>query len=284
MFASSALVALLLAAPARPAGGAEAQLLRAIATNPGDGAAWNALGLQRHARENWADAADAFRHAAKLLPADAHVHVNLGASLLAMGQSAEARAELERAASLDASYAKPHLLLGRLDVLDGRAADAERELRQAADLAKEDPVARYQLGLLLLQQRRLDEAIASLSGALKLDANMASAHLNLGLALQRSGKAAEAHEHLARFRALSEATAKTAQDQLRLTGALAAARKALDEGRPDAVLAPAQDAIALAPGSPAPHAMLAAALQALGRTDDAARERDLAAKLEHAPR
>ncbi len=258
---------------------ADRLLARAVASRPEDGPAWNALGLARHSLELWPSAATAFARAATLMPDDPRVRANLGAALLEAGDLARAREELLTATRLDAAYAKPHLLLGRVAAATGDAVAAEAAFREAVRLGPEEPAASYHLGLLLLQLRRHDEAIASLMACLRLSPDMPSAHLNLGLALRRSGREADAARHLDRFRDLSEAIARDAHEQARLSSALVEARLALENARPDAALRHAYEARSLAPHAPAPHALAAEALMRLGRPEEAAAERQRAQQL-----
>ena len=182
---------------------AEALLARVVAAQPGNGAAWNALGLAHHAQAEWLDAIPAFERAAAILTGDPRVHANLGAALLEVGRLDRARAELRTAAGADATYAKPRLLLGRIAVLQGDAAGAEAAFGESTRLAPDEPLGWYHLGQLLLQQRRATEAVAALERCLKLQPDLPSAHLNLGLALRRVGREREAKEHLLRFQELT---------------------------------------------------------------------------------
>ena len=114
--------------------GARAQFARAATL--GDADALSNLGFLDYEEKRYADAADAFRRAAALLPKDPGLQRNLGDALARLGRAAEARAAFAVAVKMQREHvrAKPNSAptVGRLAVYEAKAGDPESAGRHAA--------------------------------------------------------------------------------------------------------------------------------------------------------
>jgi cytochrome c-type biogenesis protein CcmH len=101
--------------------------------NPDDGAGWSVIAPVYMRMERFADAAQAYRHASRLLGETADLAANLGEALaLANDGSIDdaARAALEKAVALDADHAKARFWLAVADEQAGRKPEAIAAFRQ----------------------------------------------------------------------------------------------------------------------------------------------------------
>src|SRR5690242_2055507 len=73
----------------------------ALKTDAQDPRLWNGLGIALNRQNRFADAADAFKHAASLSPGVAGLQLNIGIALYRAGKLAEAADALERVQDLD---------------------------------------------------------------------------------------------------------------------------------------------------------------------------------------
>ena len=101
---------------------------------PTRGLGWKIQGALLWASDLRDRALDAMRTAVTLLPDDAEVHGNLGATLATMDRFDEAEAVLRQTLRIDPGFAAAHVHLGNVYQLQGRYADAERSLRAAVAL------------------------------------------------------------------------------------------------------------------------------------------------------
>ncbi len=108
------------------------ELARAsVARHPGAGIAWKLLGVAAQREAAFDLSLLAKREAARLLPTDADVHVNLANALRLRGEFVEAQVCLERAVALEPLRAPAHNLLGL--VLQGQGQiERAREAFEAA--------------------------------------------------------------------------------------------------------------------------------------------------------
>ncbi|MDR3481927.1 MAG: tetratricopeptide repeat protein [Burkholderiaceae bacterium] len=134
---------------------AESTACRLLARHPDFGFAWKALGAARKMQGK--DAVSALQQAARLLPADAESHNNLGVALQDMALHAEAAASLRAALALKPDYAQAHYNLGNALQALGRSADAVAHYRRALQLEADFPEARGNLGLTLLRLGEFSE-------------------------------------------------------------------------------------------------------------------------------
>jgi len=90
--------------------------------------AWYNLGLAAFKLEHWAQAAEAFQHAAALNPERAETAYQLGIALFRAERCADALAPLRRAIALTPGKGELHYFLASCYQATGAAADAAREL------------------------------------------------------------------------------------------------------------------------------------------------------------
>jgi cytochrome c-type biogenesis protein CcmH/NrfG len=91
---------------------AAAQLSEQLQKNPGDAAAWQALGQLLARQKDYLRAAEAYSAAVDAAPNDAAARAQLGRALLFQGLVRLARRELKSALALDANNAEAQLYLG----------------------------------------------------------------------------------------------------------------------------------------------------------------------------
>jgi tetratricopeptide (TPR) repeat protein len=246
--------------------------------------------------QNQLEAAEAaFQQAARLQPADAAVHYQLGEVLARRGKPADAIAQFRRAielapaepqsyfrlAVLQAQLKRPHdaqetlapllrvrpdyadtyLLLGRLAEEEGDHVRAEQHLRQYVRLQPADLTGRGELGVVLLAQEKYDEAEALLQQVLAQAPDSGIAQYNLGLLCNRRGEHQKAKAHL-------EAATRLLPENAGAFYQLGTARVRLGE-LPEAEKALRQ-AVALAPDDLEALYALGTLLGRMGRTDEGA--------------
>jgi tetratricopeptide (TPR) repeat protein len=183
----------------------------------------------------------AFNRLMSFHPDSARAHELLAQTWLGQGRGALAEAEFRRALKIDPNLAGIHLALGRI-LLEGRGDldGAEREFRAESRLRPGNAEAAWRLGSVLLKKGQAKEALVELQQSDKLKPDMletlldlgkaystenqlaqaentyrriiaiddkdelaAAAHLQLSQICRKLGKAAEAEQHLKRFRELN---------------------------------------------------------------------------------
>jgi tetratricopeptide (TPR) repeat protein len=233
------------------------------------------------------------------------VHLVRGRLAYANGRYAEAAIEFGAAVEADPRSVRAHVNLGATLVALGDTQGAIGRLREAVALAPENGTARYNLGTLLAAQGAHAEAVEQLRAVVSLDRGDGQAHLILARSLAATGESAEALRHLSRAMELDPRDEEPVLEAARLlvglgrhAEALAVAEAAHDRapehGRtahvlayllvasPDPALRDGERALELARRvhaavPSADHARtLAAALAELDRCAEAAREVDRA--------
>src|SRR5579859_7226498 len=162
----------------------------------------NTLGVAYLNQQRPADAQKYFEQALSIDSEFEVARLNLGISLLAQQKLEAARTALSAAAEKlpRDPYAWYNLGLTYKDIGDAeKAVDAFTHVTQIADEAD----AWYFVGYLNNQLQRYDQAIAAFQKALALFPYHASAEFGLARAYQRSGNAAAAREHLAKFQKIT---------------------------------------------------------------------------------
>lgn len=153
---------------------------QAIRRWPENSIGWKALGnlllMQGHP---W-QAAQALTEAARLAPADAQVHHNLGSAFLGLERFGEAEAGYRQALALKPDYIQAHNNLGIALMNLGRLEEAEAGYRQALALKPDFAEAHNNLGNILKDLERFVESEASYRQALALRPDFAEAYQNLG--------------------------------------------------------------------------------------------------------
>jgi tetratricopeptide (TPR) repeat protein len=208
---------------------------RAVAER--DGEAQRQQGAAFLARNQYPEAASAFRRAIELHPGDAEAQLGLATSLVALQRWDEAGPAVEKAAAL--APADPRVSSLRAAVLGAAGKTTEaielyRGAAKAVPTAKEDAVRMLdEAAKLAWRKNQRDQAILLWRQAVEKDPLSSAAHLNLGNGLQLSNRREEAKTELAKAVELdpADANARLSLDALRiLMGDFAAARQSLEEG------------------------------------------------------
>lgn len=211
------------------------------------------------------------------LDAWAHYHQAIGA-LAAHGWSAEAiataRAELQRSRSVDPDFGLGHGLYALLTILVARIGMAQDTPQLRADvLAAADAAVRLDdgssevlgyAGCALCEMGQLKRGIDTLEHALSLNPSNAQAHVALGAALAMSGKLDEGSARMRHGMQISPRDRRLGFWHWALGGFL------LHADRLDAALAEARSACRADPQFHLTHVLLAAVLDRLGATAEAA--------------
>ncbi|WP_225771761.1 adenylate/guanylate cyclase domain-containing protein [Inquilinus sp. Marseille-Q2685] len=185
----------------------------------------------------------------------------------------QARTFAAQAIALDPGLARArvvHAMCDVWDVLFGRSADPGRSLaaaeamaRQAVDLDPRDAEAQTVLGMVALFLRRFDEAERRLETALAINPNLAFAYMLGGGHYALSGQAEQARQ------ALRTALRLSPRDPANHWCHAFLGLAAFAEGDDERAAEEARQALHLYPAFPVAHRLLAAALSALGRADEA---------------
>ncbi|MGK9169449.1 tetratricopeptide repeat protein [Inquilinus limosus] len=186
---------------------------------------------------------------------------------------AQARTFAAQAIALDPGLARARSIQTMCDVWDvlfGRSADPGRSLaaadamaRQAVDLDPRDAEAQTVLGMVALFLRRFDEAERRLETALAINPNLAFAYMLGGGHYALSGESEKARQ------ALHTALRLSPRDPANHWCYAFLGLAAFAEGDDERAAEQARQALHLYPALPVAHRLLAAALSALGRTEEA---------------
>jgi class 3 adenylate cyclase/TolB-like protein/Flp pilus assembly protein TadD len=176
---------------------------------------------------------------------------------------------LEDMASVDATIAGSYAAVDRT----AKLASAEAALTKVLSARPDDAWAHAVLGGVEVNTNRGAEGIAELERALALNPNLASAQAGLGFAKLVNGRAEETEAHV------KEALRLSPRDPLAFqwVGYTAAAK--LFSGADEEAVALYRQSIELYRSYPISHLYLAAALQLLGRSDEARKEAETALQL-----
>ncbi len=112
------------------------------------------------------------------------------------------------AIAADPAFVDAPINLGRLLHEAGRHAEAERVYREALVRCGRDSLLLFNLGVLLDDQGRAPEARDAYEAALRVDPGLADGHYNLALVYESLAQPKAALRHMARYRALTGASAK----------------------------------------------------------------------------
>ena len=145
-----------------------------------------------------------FDDAHKLDPTSAVPILNQGIALLYLRKLPEAEQALKQAAAIDPNNVRIWYSLGLTHFTGDNPALAIDDFSRAIKINPNDADSHYYLGSLYLNLKNYDNAIKEFEQALQLNPLHASAEFGLASALQRSGKVAEAHQHLKRFQQITQ--------------------------------------------------------------------------------
>ncbi len=181
----------------------------------------NNLGTALAAESRWPEAAAAYRDALAIDPELLEGHLNLGSTLLAMGQNDAAIEHLEVAYRRSTNDADVAHQLGAALAQRGDLARAEPVLRQALALRPASVPAVLDLSWVLRGRNELDRALQVVRQGLQLNPGEASLALRLAaLLLQRPERSAEDLKQAIRLGlAGCAATGYRNRDALRITHA-----------------------------------------------------------------
>jgi tetratricopeptide (TPR) repeat protein len=154
-----------------------------LETRPHSGFVWQLLGIALSKQGK--DALQPLTAAAKYLPDDPSVHLNLGNALGRSGRLEEAAASYGRALAIQPDFAEAHDNLGDVQLELGRPAEAAVSFRRAIRIRPDFAGAHQNLGKVLLRLGRNDEALDSCRHAIRLTPDRAEAHNSLGNVLSR---------------------------------------------------------------------------------------------------
>ncbi|HEX3377921.1 MAG TPA: tetratricopeptide repeat protein [Candidatus Acidoferrales bacterium] len=192
---------------------AKNEFSRAIAFDPKMAAAHLNLGLVLMDSDP-AAAAEAFRHAAELQPAESRPRFLAGYCLEHAGKFPEAVVEYRAALALSPKDYEAHFGLGRVLLRTGDAAGAEEPFRAAIAARADAAPAKLGLGSALLTQKKYAAASDVLADYLKLAPDDRAAHFDRASALLYLNKYDEALAELD----LSAAGATASVDTLKMRG------------------------------------------------------------------
>jgi tetratricopeptide (TPR) repeat protein len=172
----------------------------------------------------WAEASEKFRSALRANPRLAQAQEGWGDALLRLGRTEEAAARYQAVTQLEGNSALAHFKLANAMDAEGQLDRAVVEYTAALRLDPGQAEAHNQLGVALARSRRLPEAAREFAAAVRLDPAFSAAHANLGNAFLMLGQLPEA---IGQY----EAALRLGPDDAALRARLAAARRALENGR-----------------------------------------------------
>jgi class 3 adenylate cyclase/TolB-like protein/Tfp pilus assembly protein PilF len=155
----------------------------------------------------------------------------------------------------------------------GKFASAEAALTKVLSLQPDDALAHMDLAGVELATNRGAEGIAELEHALALNPNLAAAQAGLGFAMLVNGRADETEAHV------KEALRLSPHDPFAFQWVAYAAAAKLFSGADEEAVALYRRSIELYRNYPISHLYLAAALQLLGRPEQARKEAEIALQL-----
>jgi len=256
------------------------ELTAAAALKPllGLNSVYETIGALARSQQQYDTAVSAFSQRIDLIPNDAGAHHALGEMYFRQGRQLEALAEFTAAVMLDPKRADSHVAAGQVHLRAGRYAEAVAAARSAVALDGAHREARYVLATSLVRmgnvgegsreleiyQRLQTEATAARSRQLEIDALRRDASVSI--------VNGEFEKAVGLLRQALERDAKSAQSRLDLGLAL------LKAGQPAEAVEHLTAAVAIENSEEA-HEYLADAYSALGRGNDAERERAIAVRM-----
>lgn len=169
----------------------------------------NNIGVALMGQQFTEKALQKFDEAHKVDPSSAIPMLNQGIALLYLRKLPEAEAVLKQATVLDPKNVRIWYSLGLTQLAESKSDLAAEDFKQAIKLNPAEADSHYYLGSIYRSLKEYDQAIAEFNEALRLNPLHASAQFGLASALQRSGKIAEAREHLKRFQVITQSKVGT---------------------------------------------------------------------------
>ena len=157
--------------------------------------------------ENYLDACEAFKQAARIDPGREEVYDALGSLYLGeLAKTPEAIEAFQTVIQLAPNHARAHQMLGIAYFRQNEYQNAINALRRAIEL---EPTALdnnyhpyYDLGIVYLKQNRFDDAIALFKQAIQLNPDHIPAYYSLGNAYYRGGDVEKGVEQIKKYQAL----------------------------------------------------------------------------------
>lgn len=177
---------------------AEASARRALAQQPLDPSALNALAIALNGQQRFREAADGFAQLTRLEPAQRGHWMNLGTALRADGRLDDALKAYARAAQLGESSADFLYNVGLLHIDRSDYESALDVLARAAAAAPRDAEIRFQYAQCCHECMRTDEAVAALDNWEQLTGLSTELLARMGLLMVNLGEAARAAPIIAR--------------------------------------------------------------------------------------
>lgn len=262
----------LVARDAGALGRAESAARHAAESLPDDGSIRFLLGTVLAAAGRAEEAIAAFRAAAERGLDTAALHVALGNTYQSLQRIPEAIAELERAVQLDPAAVETIAGFALAAISAEDAARTIAILEQALAARPDSPNALYALASLYQRTGRPEQAAAPLERLLALAPGRAEVHYNLALAYRRLGRQEEAAEQTRRFEQAKAAEAAAFEQANATYRSRTEAVAALSAGEPERAVKLLGQVTGSPGWEPSDRVLLASALMAAGRPEDAAEE------------
>ena len=159
---------------------------QAAALKPSAPDIFNSLGEGLRRSGDAAGALDAFKRAIQLHPAYGDAHFNLGIALLERSAPQEAEQAFRRAGECGAAAARVQTMLGVALTRQGKLDQAIASFRNALDLDPRQADTWVNLSATYERAKQYPEAVDAAARAVQLEPNNPHAHFNLGLSLQKA--------------------------------------------------------------------------------------------------
>jgi tetratricopeptide (TPR) repeat protein len=196
-----------------------AELEQALAADPGNVAAYTAIGDIHRKKGNYPQASQNYEKACEVDPYAFRPHYNLGVTYQAMAELAQEVSQMQdylrkaivvyiRALAIDPGSFDTQLNLGACYYQMGQYDLAEEATRQALTLKPDNARANNNLGIILETQGRYDEAIAAYKASIEASPRQPSILLNLGSVYLHLGYLQSA---MSTYRAASRMAPRSAQ-------------------------------------------------------------------------
>jgi tetratricopeptide (TPR) repeat protein len=146
-------------------GQALAHYKKATEISPNYSPAYNLLGYAYRQNENYADAEQAFKKYAELIPNDPNPYDSYAELLLKMGKFDDSIAQYHKALSIDSHFVPSHFGIAADLMYQGKAKAAESELQAMADQARNDGERRtafFGMAVVAADSGTLDKALQAM--------------------------------------------------------------------------------------------------------------------------
>jgi protein O-GlcNAc transferase len=247
-------------------------LQRAVALAPESVTAHQDLAAAYVQLSQFGDAVSELHQAIKLAPDQPQLHYNLGLAFKMQDDAAQAIPELQIAERLDSSAPEAPYLLGVLYMQTGHYEDAAREMDLSLKLRPENGDGWAALGSVYDKLNRPAEATSALREAIRQLPNQPDPHLTLAAVLTKQNQPAEA----AAERKKAADLMRSNMNRQRAEVATNAGNSQLRSGDVEGSVTQFRDALSYDANYPEAHMGLADAFDRLGKTVEAAAERQKA--------